>query len=1154
VKIRGYRIELGEVESQLLKVEPVREAVVMARADETGQKQMVAYYVAGQELGAGELRNELRSELGRELPSYMVPSYFVQLEQMPLSPNGKIDRKALPAPEGSLQSGADYAEPRTAPERALVGVWQSVLGVQTVGILDNFFDLGGDSIKAIQIASRAFQAGYKLDMKDLFLYPTVATLAPYMQEVSRIADQGEVSGETALLPIQHWFFAQERERPQHFNQAVMLYSAEGFDESAVRLVMNHIVKHHDALRTVFRQASSGTTAWTRSADEGALYTLETVDYREQATYAEALEAKATKIQSSIDLSEGPLVKLGLFHTAEGDHLLIAIHHLVMDGVSWRILFEDFSTGYEQAMKGEPVRLPYKTDSFRTWARELSSYANRPEAASDEVYWQQLEQAKAAAASLPKDFAYEGSLNADSEVLTVEWTEAETQQLLKQAHRAYNTEVNDLLLTALGLAMHNWTGAGHVLVNLEGHGREAILPEVDITRTVGWFTSLYPVLLDTGANLTLAERIKDTKEGLRRIPHKGLTYGTWRYLSHASASDEARAIAGEPEISFNYLGQIDQDLQNSGITLSSYSAGETDDAHSPLLYTLDLNAMISEGTLRLTIAYSRKQYRKETLERVAGLLQSALQEVITHCVAQEQPELTPSDVSFKGLTTGELEQIAEQAARLGELENVYALTPMQKGMLFYNLMDSQSGAYFEQASFDLRGHFNIAAFAASLDVLVQRHTALRTNFYSGWKDEPLQVVYRSKRSELYVEDLRDIGQEKQNEYILEYTRKDKQRGFDLAKDALMRVAVLRTGEDSYRFVWSFHHIVMDGWCLSLVTNEVFASYFAILAHKQPELAPVTPYSQYIEWLEQQDRQAASSYWSKVLEGYEEQSRLPQAKIQGKTGYQAERLDFDLGAELTAGIQRVAKRYQVTINTLMQTVWGILLQKYNGTDDVVFGSVVSGRPAEIPNVEHIIGLFINTIPVRISSHVDSLFSDIMKHTQEQSIASHAYDTYPLYEIQGLSELKQDLINHILIFENYPVEEQIEQLGNGDESSFSITGAESVEQTNYDFNLVVLPGDTIHMSFGYNALAFERESVEQIRGHLVQLLEQVTAKPDVRVQELDMLSEQEREQILGVWGDTAAEYPSAQTIHGLFEAQTAQTPEQAALFFEGEQLTYR
>ncbi|WP_155742162.1 AMP-binding protein, partial [Paenibacillus polymyxa] len=327
VKIRGYRIELGEVETQLLQVEAVREAVVMARADETGQKQMVAYYVAGQELGA----SELRSELGRELPSYMVPSYFVQLEQLPLTPNGKIDRKALPAPEGSLQTGVDYAEPRTAQERALVAVWESVLGLKTVGILDNFFDLGGDSIKAIQIASRAFQAGYKLDMKDLFQYPTIEALAPHMHEVRRMADQEEVSGETALLPIQHWFFAQERERPQHFNQAVMLYRAEGFDETAVRQAMDHLVKHHDALRTVFHQTSAGYTAWTRHVEEGTLYTLEMVDYRERAAYAEALEAKATEIQSSMDLSAGPLVKLGWFRTAEGDHLLIAIHHLVVDG-------------------------------------------------------------------------------------------------------------------------------------------------------------------------------------------------------------------------------------------------------------------------------------------------------------------------------------------------------------------------------------------------------------------------------------------------------------------------------------------------------------------------------------------------------------------------------------------------------------------------------------------------------------------------------------------------------------------------------------------------------------------------------------------------------------------------------------------------------
>ncbi|WP_025677282.1 condensation domain-containing protein, partial [Paenibacillus massiliensis] len=1059
----------------------------------------------------------------------------------------KIDRKALPAPEGSLQSGADYAEPRTAQERALVKVWQDVLGVPTVGILDNFFDLGGDSIKAIQIASRVFQTGYKLDMKYLFQHPTIAALALHLQEASRMADQGEVHGETGLLPIQQWFFEQKREHPQHFNQAVMLYSEEGFHEAAVRSVIDQIVRHHDALRTVFRPDESGLVfeAWTRRVDEGVLYTLEIVDLCALESYVEELEGRATAIHSSMDLSAGPLVKLGLFRTVDGDHLLITIHHLVMDGVSWRILFEDFAAGYEKALKGQAIQLPYKTDSFQLWTSELASYAQRATTAAisgesgathesvlNTSYWERIEQEKSSVAPLPKDFIYEGSVQADSELLSVEWSEVQTQMLLKQANRAYNTEVNDLLLTALGLAVHQWTGARQVLVNLEGHGREAIIPDVDITRTIGWFTSLYPVLLETGREMTLAQRIKETKEGLRRLPHKGLSYGIWRYLFSAAAG---AAVAGaqerthnaDPEISFNYLGQIDQDLQHSGITLSSYSVGETEDTSTRMNYTLDINAMISEGKLRLTVAYSRKQYHKETLERLADMLHTALHEVITHCAAQDQPALTPSDVSFRGLSIKELEQITEQASHTGELENVYALTPMQKGMLFYNLMDSQSGAYFEQASFDLQGEFDIAAFAASLDKLVERHTALRTNFYSGWKDEPLQVVYRNKGSELYVEDLRELDERVQREYITEFTRKDKLRGFDLAQDALMRVAILRTREDAYRFVWSFHHIVMDGWCLSLVTNEVFASYFALLANKQPQLAPVSPYSQYIEWLEQQSVQAASDYWSSYLAGYEEQSRLPQANKQIKAGYQADRLEFDLGAELTAGIQQVARRYQVTINTLMQTVWGILLQKYNGSQDVVFGSVVSGRPAEIPNVENMIGLFINTIPVRISAQGDRVFSDVMKDNQQQSIASNAYDTYPLYEIQGLSELKQDLINHIMIFENYPVEEQIEQLGGSRASGFRITGVESVEQTNYDFNLVVMPADTIHMIFGYNALTFDREGVEQIRGHLVHLLEQVAGNPDIRVNELAIVTEPERRQILDTWGNTTVAYPSEQTI---------------------------
>ncbi|WP_155252353.1 non-ribosomal peptide synthetase, partial [Paenibacillus polymyxa] len=1152
VKIRGYRIELGEVEAQILKVEDVQEVIVLARADEQGQNQLVAYYVAEREVNAGELR----SLLGEKLPNYMVPAYFVQLENMPLTPNGKIDRKVLPALETNFQGRSEYVAPQTDAEQVLASIWQTVLGKKPIGLLENFFDLGGDSIKAIQVSSRLLQAGYKLDMKTLFKHPSVSELAPYLSVAGvRTAEQGEIKGNVLLTPIQHWFADLDETAAHHFNQAVMLHQDQRFNESALRLTLTKLVEHHDILRTVFRKTEHSYEAWNRGTQEGELYHLDMLDFDDIPIGSElnqAIEAKANEIQSSISLNEGPLMKVGLFRCADGDHLLIVIHHLVVDGVSWRILFEDFATAYAQAVNGEAIHLPDKTDSFRAWSEKLAVYAISPAMESERAYWEQLDKVISSdQAILPEDYKHDGRfMIRDMDTVTMQLTEEETVQLLKQAHHAYSTEVNDLLLTALGMTLYAWTGHESIFINLEGHGRESIIPDIDISRTVGWFTSQYPVLLNIGEKSDVSRRIKQVKEGLRQIPHKGIGYSIWRYLSKTGQ----KGGHPEPQVNFNYLGEFDQDLQNSDIHTSPYSSGRDFSDRIELKSALDVGGMVTDGRLELKIKYNSKAFCKDTIEDLVHLLKKNLQEVIRHCISRERTELTPSDVLLKELTVEQLDAIVEQTQSVGEVENIYALTPMQKGMLFYNLMDSQSGAYFEQSSFDLKGCLNLAAFTASLELLVQRHSVLRTNFYSGWKDEPLQVVYRNKRSELYIEDLRDMEEEERNDYILEYTRKDKQRGFDLAEDTLMRVAILRTAEKTYRFVWSFHHILMDGWCLSLVTNEVFASYFAILAHKQPELGPVTPYSQYIEWLEQQDRQAASNYWSRYLDGYEEQSRLPQAKIQSKTGYQTKRLDFDLGVGLTAGIQQIAKRYQVTMNTLMQTVWGMLLQKYNGTDDVVFGSVVSGRPAEIPNVEHIIGLFINTIPVRIHSHKDSLFSDVMKQNQEQSIASQAYDTYPLYEIQGLSELKQDLINHILIFENYPMEEQIEQLGEGEASSFRITGVESVEQTNYDFNLVVLPGNTIHMSFVYNALAFERESVEQIQGHLMELLKQVVANPDISVRELDVLSEPEREQILRVWGDTAADYPSEQTIHGLFEAQAAQTPEQAALFFEGAQLTYR
>ncbi|UHA73547.1 non-ribosomal peptide synthase/polyketide synthase [Paenibacillus sp. 481] len=1179
VKIRGYRIELGEIEAQLLKVSTVRDSVVVARDDDSGQKVLCAYFVADSELTV----NQLREELAQDLPSYMIPSYFVQLEQLPLSANGKIDRKALPAPEGSMHSDTEYVAPRTEVEATLAAVWQAVLGVQRVGVRDHFFELGGDSIKSIQIASRLHQAGYKLEIRDLFKYPTIAQLSPHLQPAGKIADQGEVAGEVALTPIQHWYFEQQFTDAHYFNQSVMLFRPDRFDETALRQTVQSIVVHHDALRTVFRQTEQGTyTAWNRGVEDGSLYSLEVVDLKgtEATACEQAIEHKANELQSQFDLQAGPLVRVGLFQCADGDHLLIIVHHGVIDGISWRILLEDLADGYEQALRGKDIRLPLKTDAYQLWAEQLTKYAHSPAMEQEQAYWQRIAQLETK--PLPKDKLSElsaaeftggadqdsvntASLQRDSESVVVQCSKEETEQLLKQVHRAYNTEMDDILLTALGLAVQQWSGHERILVHLEGHGRESILPNVDITRTIGWFTSLYPVILEMERDNSLSYQIKKTKEDLRQIPNKGIGYGIFRYLSQVdqayadvACSVDGQAVRHEPEIRFNYLGQFDQDLQNNELAVSPFSSGSDVSDNQQLPYILDINGMIAEGSLSLDLSYSGKQYRRETMEELAGLFLANLQDIIAHCTTKERPEATPSDVLLAGLSVEELEQIADQTQHIGEIENMYTLTPMQKGMWFHSALDRHTGAYFEQTRFMLQGVLDVDLFVKSLQELAKSHAILRTNFYSGWKEELLQIVYRNKSIGFAFEDVRHLAGAESSAYVDELIQADKDRGFDLERDALMRVTVVRLEDASYQVIWSSHHILMDGWCLPQLTQQLFAAYSAFVQQEQPDQSLVPSYSEYIEWLGKQDEQAAAAYWSGYLADYDQQTVLPLGKAQGKSdSYVAEHVVCDLSKSLSGRLSRVAKQHQVTLNTLLQAAWGIILQKYNGTSDAVFGSVVSGRPAEIGGIEEMIGLFINTIPVRVACTAETSFADVMEQLQEQALESGKYDYYPLYEIQARSAQKQDLLNHIMVFENYPMEAQIEQAGagagDGDGSELMIADVIVAEQTNYDFNLIIIPGEELIIRFDYNGQQYERASLERLAAHVVNVLEQIVSNPRIAVGELELATAVEQEQMVHAFNDTVVPYPREKTIHQLFEEQVARTPDAVAVKFASEQLTY-
>jgi len=646
VKIRGFRVEPGEVEAALVQNPAIREAVVMAREDTPGVKRLVAYIVPAQQ-GAPNT-SELRSFLKEKLPEYMVPSVFVTLEALPLTLGCKVDRRALPAPEQTRPDFArDFVAPRNATEELLADIWLQVLGLESVGIFDNFFDLGGDSILSVQIISRANQAGLRLTTKQLFQHQTIAGLATVADTGPPVqTEQGLVAGPAPLTPIQHWFFERNIPEAHHWNLSMLLEVRESLDASLLEKVVGHLLLHHDALRLRFERAETGWRQFNSDSLEPPSFYVVNLSEVSEDTRQEAIEAAATELQSSLNLSAGPLLRVALFNLGpqKPQRLLIIAHHLAVDGVSWRILLEDLQTAYAQLKAARTIKLPPKTSSYRQWAERLVEYAGSIELRQELPYW--LKRTNRHARPLPLDHP-EGSNNAVSaRALSVALSVEETSDLLQRVSAVYHVQINEVLLTALARAFSSWTGETYLLIDLEGHGREELFPEIDLSRTVGWFTTILPVELDQRDTTTPLEALMRTRSQLRRIPHKGVGYGVLRYLSSgAEVITELQALPGA-EVSFNYLGQFDQVLSGaSRFRPAREYSGPSRSSTGARPHLIDITARVVEGQFRATWIYSENIHERETIDHLARSFLTELKSLISAAMssqgAQAFPVVAPS---------------------------------------------------------------------------------------------------------------------------------------------------------------------------------------------------------------------------------------------------------------------------------------------------------------------------------------------------------------------------------------------------------------------------------------------------------------------------------------------------------------------------------
>jgi amino acid adenylation domain-containing protein/non-ribosomal peptide synthase protein (TIGR01720 family) len=1114
VKVRGYRIELGEIESHLAREAGVRAGVVAVRGD-----RLVGYVVAGEGWGGAE---SLRESLGRGLPEYMVPGVWVELSELPLSATGKVDRRRLPEPEWR-EPEREVVGPRSAAETLLAGIWSEVLGVERVGIHDDFFALGGDSILSIQIVSRARRAGLGLTPRQVFERPTIAQLAAVAGETVVVAE-AEEPGRTPLLPVQRWFFAQGLAHPEHWNLGLLLASGKEpaeLEPSALGSALRDVVERHEALRLRF--VREGESWWQEPSPAAAWPGLAVIDLSGLAASRgwRELERAGAGLQGSLDPGSGRLLRAARFDLGSTSRLLLAGHHLGLDGVSWRIVLEDLETAYVARRAGESPSLA-RTTGYRTWSRRLESYGRTAAVASQLEYW--LEQVEGRTGRLPAE-RLGGASGADVEGsarrVVVELSREETSSLLQQVPRAYRTRIDESLLTALAEGLAAFTGERSLRVLLESHGREEELVEgVDLSRTVGWFTSEYPLRLVLSPGGGPGEDLKAIKEQLRRVPAKGLGYGLLRYGGGAAA--ERLAAGAEPEVLFNYLGQVDRGLGESPwLAPAAESAGAPSHPANRRGHRLEVNGQVREGRLELLFGYSETLDRRETVEGMAAAVVSALRGLIAHCASPEAGGYTPSDFPLAGLSQARLDRLFADRAGSCAVEDLYPLSPMQQGMLFHSLYAEGDDSYVNHLTCTLAGDLDVAAFRRAWQRVSQRHTILRTAFLWRDLDRPLQLVEGEVAVPLVELDWRDLPAAERGGRLASRLAEEKARGFAIESAPLIRFLLIRFGEREHRLVWIDHHLILDGWSITLLFRELFALYEAGRRGRDLPLPPAPPYRRLIAWLGAQDLGEAEAYWRTRLAGFAQPTPLPAegeigAPVGGETG--AEERREMLGPEDTEAVQRFAREHGLTLNTVVQGAWSLLLAQASGRRDVVYGCVVSGRPPSLPEVESAIGLFINNLPMRVAVEPATALLPWLRGLQEQLVDLRRYEHVRLVDVQGWSGVPRHLplFESVVAFENFPMDAGLEERL----PDLEVRDFARAVRNSYPLTLRAVPWRQLVLDVLYDASRFDRRHISRLQEGLMTLLRRMAERPESTLGELiGVLEQAASERRLQEAGDYAA-----------------------------------
>lgn len=1074
VKLRGYRVELSEIENQIQLLPGVKEVVVMLLDNHT----LASYYSTYNSIVTEKF---IKKSLKKVLPEFMIPVYFIHLNELPLSPNGKIDKKTLPLPIIDEKTN-DIKNAQNQVQEIMLDTWKEVFMMEELGVTTNFFEIGGDSIKAIQIVSRLRNKDLVLKVNDILKYKNIEKLEKYTVNIcdKKIIKKEKNHGEAPILPIYEKFHNNDNKMFNHFNQSLLLQSRVNIDIDILQKAFNIIYKKHEALRAYMDRNRSKIKIDPQLNPP----VIKEFNIFDENKIREMIIKKGFELQGNIDIfNPDSIIQVALFHTKTKDFILLIFHHITIDSVSWDIIIEDLTNIYLKLLNKEKMKISNRYSSYLEWLLFVKEEEFIKKTLRDEKdYWKKV--------SLAVDDNKHFDVNASEYQLynkrNIIINETITKLLTNYCNEIYNTETKDILISALGIALNKTFNKSNFSVNLEGHGRELISDQIDVTRTVGWFTIYYPIIINCSE--FIEKCIIENKEMLRRIPNNGFGYGI------VKESEKIKEVEKHniPDVLFNYYGIVSNYEQNPIFKLSEFDI-RTIDIHRKFNFgeVIQINTKIKDGTLIWELEADSNQVSDEMLESLTTNVTEAINVITNHCLEKSKKIKTSTDF---GVNTCSQKNIEELQCYLKnkfectcELQRVNSLTSLQLGMYVEYLKNKDASAYIIQNLACVYGKINKERWTRAIKQLLRKYDVLRTRILET-DGLPIQIVISNYQYDISYFDFSVYNIRKQKAKIQRVLKKEREKKFKLNEDQLIRFTLFKLDHETYKFLITAHHIILDGWSIDILLGELLKLYNNNIFDVKQESSF---FDDFLPWLFNKGKKETLDYWGDYLKGYSPKI------VNNSNGnkYINEKLTFCVNQNTYNKIKSIGIYNGITMNEICQALWAINLGYFLDENDIVLGTVVSGRSGEIKGIEKSVGNFINTIPIRVIFNRDESLIDIVRKVKCDMNTSRDYDYVPLNEVQSLMKSDDSIINSLTVFENYPVKKFLR------DGEVFLQESESFEQTHYDINVAFIERESLNIEILFNKEILSFQEVECLKSNFISLVNSFSADNCIKIKNIDL-----------------------------------------------------